>query len=480
MRRGSLVGPLLLIGIGGLFLARNVFPDLPLLDYLARYWPVLLVVWGVLRLVEILVWTAMDRPLPAQGISGGEWVLVIFLCVFGASLHAVRGFSTWWPRSGIELGVLESLGQSFEYPVSGEAATGKAPKIVIESFRGNARITGADVQTVKVMGRNTVRSLDEPTAERANREAGFEVSGDANQITIKTNQNRVSGNLRITADLDITVPKGASVTARGRGGDFDIHGIAGSVDIDSDSASVRLEDIGGSVRADLRGGDIVRALNVQGGLELKGRGSDIDLQNIQGPVTVNGNFSGVTQFHNLAKPLRFVTTYSEFTVEKLPGDVRLTLGDLSASNLTGPVRFTSTRSWDIRLAGFTNSLEINDNGGDIDLRPATVPMAKMDVHTRSGHIELALPDAAKFDLSATTNQGEISNDFGAPLAMEPNRRGRGRSLHGSNGGPPVNLTTDRGDIVVRGGVASDSEPAPRAQGKSPVRVPSKPPNPVEQ
>jgi len=32
MRRASLVAPLLLIGIGLLFLARNVFPELPLLD----------------------------------------------------------------------------------------------------------------------------------------------------------------------------------------------------------------------------------------------------------------------------------------------------------------------------------------------------------------------------------------------------------------------------------------------------------------
>jgi DUF4097 and DUF4098 domain-containing protein YvlB len=479
MRRGSLVGPLLLIGIGALFLARNIFPDLQLLDYLARYWPVLLIVWGGLRLVEILVWTAMSKPLPAQGVSGGEWVLVIFLCVFGASLHAVRGFSSWLPRSGIELGGLEVFGQSFEYPVSGEAATSKTPKIVIESFRGSARITGADVQTVKVTGRNTVRSLDQPTAEKANREAGFDVSGDANQVVIKTNQGRISGNLRITADLEITVPKGSSVTARGRGGDFDIHGITGSVDIDSDNASVRLEDIGGQVRAELRGSDLVRALNVAGNFELKGRGSDIDLQNVQGTVTVNGNFSGVTQFHNLAKPLRFVTTYSEFTVEKLPGDVRLTLGDLSASNLIGPVRFTSMRSWDIRLSAFTNSVEINQNGGDIDLRPASLPMPKMDVRTRSGHIELALPAGAKFDLNATTNQGDISNEFGAPLAMEPNRRGRGRSLIGSNGGPAVNLTTDRGDIVVRAGLASDAEAVTRGTpGKT--TAPSKLPQPVEQ
>ena len=66
MRRSSIVAPLLLIGIGALFLARNMYPELPLLDYLARYWPFLLILWGVLRLVEVVFWAATEKALPAN------------------------------------------------------------------------------------------------------------------------------------------------------------------------------------------------------------------------------------------------------------------------------------------------------------------------------------------------------------------------------------------------------------------------------
>ena len=97
MRRSSVVGPLLLIGIGALFLARNVFPELPLLDYLARYWPFLLIAWGGLRLLEILIWAVTGKPLPMRGLSGGEWMMVVFLCFVGLSLQAVRGFTDWLP-----------------------------------------------------------------------------------------------------------------------------------------------------------------------------------------------------------------------------------------------------------------------------------------------------------------------------------------------------------------------------------------------
>jgi DUF4097 and DUF4098 domain-containing protein YvlB len=472
MRRASLVAPLLLIGIGLLFLARNIFPDMRLLDYLAKYWPLLLVVWGGLRLLEILFWAATARPLPRQGVTGGEWVLVIFLCFVGVSLHTVRGFSSWLPGSRIELGGLDIFGESYDYPLSAEKTAAKAPRIIIESFRGNARITGADVQSVKVTGHSTIRSLDQASADRSNEQAPLLIEGDGNEIRIRTGQNQISGNnRRVSADLDIVVPKGATIEAHGRSGDFDVSGVNGSVDISSDNASVRLEDIGGDVLVELRGSDIMRAAKVKGSVELKGRGSDIDLQDITGAVTINGTFTGNSQLHNLAKSLRIITPYTEFSAEKVT-DMRVTLGNLNASDLTGPVRMTSSRSWDVTLTNFNNSLEVNLNGGDVDLRPGVLPLAKMDVRSRTGRIELALPQGSKFDLTATSNRGSVDNEFGEPLKLEPTGR-RGATLRGSNGGPSVNISTDNGQVTVRSASTADSTPPART-------VPSKPPLPVEQ
>jgi hypothetical protein len=163
--------------------------------------------------------------------------------------------------------------------------------------------------------------------------------------------------------------------------------------------------------------------------------------------------------------------------------MRVTLGNLNASDLTGPVRMNSSRSWDVALTNFTNSLDINLSGGDVDLRPGLLPLAKMDVRSRSGHIELALPQAAKFDLTATSTRGSVDNEFGAPLKLEPTGR-RGATLRGSNGGPSVNISTESGQVLVRPASASatDAAPAPSpAPAVPPVpRAPAKPPQPVEQ
>jgi len=454
MRRSSIVAPLILIAIGALFLARNLYPELPVLDYVARYWPFVLIAWGALRLGEVMYWSISDRPLPRFGISPGEWALAIFLCVFGSSLHAVHGWNSWWPRNGVIIGGLDMFGENHEFPLNGEKSTGATPRVIIENFRGNARVSGADANEVKVTGHRTIRSLDQNGADNANQQAPFEITGDDNEVHIRNNQEQVSGGrVRFDADMEISVPKGASVEAHGIYGDFDINGINGSVDIISDNAGVRLQNIGGDTRIDLRRSDVVRASGVKGAFELKGRGSDVDLQDMQGQVTVSGAYSGVLEFRSLAMPLRYQGETTTLNVEKLPGDLRMTRGDVEGSNLVGPVTVT-TRSRDVTLSDFTNSLDVSVTRGDITLHPVQLPVARIEAQARSGNIDLALPPNAKFDLSATTSHGEASNEFGPPLRVD--NEGRSSSIAYSSGGATVTLHTDHGDVTVRKASADEN------------------------
>jgi hypothetical protein len=252
--------------------------------------------------------------------------------------------------------------------------------------------------------------------------------------------------------MEIEVPKGASIEAHGRNGDFDIHNIDGSVEITSQIASVRLTDIGGPVRLDLTPCQMVRAVNLKGSLDLQGGGSDIDLENIGGSVTINGPYTGNVEFHNLAGSIHVKGPQTEFSAERIPGEVRMPLRNFNGSNLVGPVHL-QTRLRDVQISGFTNALEVTVDNGDIELRPA-LPLGRMDVHTRIGNITLGLPKDARFALTASTGMGGIVNGFGAPLVLEESRRNA--TLHGSNGGPEVMLRSDRGEITVR--EASPNEP----------------------
>ena len=154
MRRGSIVGPIILILVGLLFLANNLRPDVPMLEFLGQYWPFLLIGWGLVRLVEILIWAVRGKSLPAKGVSGGEWVLVIFLTLVGSGLYAFHSRFGWWGPSRFRMHGIEMFGEAFDYTIDEQKITaGKTPRIILENLRGNLRITGGDTSEVRVNGR---------------------------------------------------------------------------------------------------------------------------------------------------------------------------------------------------------------------------------------------------------------------------------------------------------------------------------------
>ena len=105
----------------------------------------------------------------------------------------------------------------------------------------------------------------------------------------------------------------------------------GAVDVVSDNAGVRLQNIGGAVKVDLRRSDIIRGVGIKGPVELKGRGTDVELENVDGLVTINGSYSGEVQLRNLAKAVRFDSSSTSVHVEKIPGQLRVALGNISGS-----------------------------------------------------------------------------------------------------------------------------------------------------
>jgi DUF4097 and DUF4098 domain-containing protein YvlB len=449
MRRGSVIGPLILIAIGALFLTRSLWPQIQIWDMLAMWWPFLLIGWGALRLFEIGAQAAGGRPLSCNGISGGEWVLVVFICIIGSTAWAAHRHS-WW-SGGPWRGIVADMGENYEYGLpSATAAAAKAPHLVIEAFRGNARITGGDDLTVKVDGRKSVRSLSQKEADDANKETPLEVLSNGGQIVVRTNQDKANGRLRVSEDLEIAVPKGASIEAHGVYGDFDITGVDGSVNIVSDNAGVRLQDIGGDVRVELDRSDVVRAVGVKGKVELRAsRGDDVELDNISGTVTATGTFSGEVELRNLAQAVKFEGSNFEFEAAKIPGQVRLSGSDLTGTTVVGPIR-VSAQARDIQLTDFSQGLDLDVDRGDVELRPAASAVPKMEVRVRSGDVDLALPAQAKFDLKASTDHGELRNEFGSPLQVRETEGGESGSIAGVVGnGPEVHITTDRGTVTVR-------------------------------
>jgi hypothetical protein len=459
MRRRSITGPLMLLLVGGLFLWRNLHPETAIFDALAQYWPFLLIAWGLLRLIEVVISPERRGP-----ISGGAVVLVVFICIVGSGMWEGRQHGIHFTTGGLGM-----FGESYEYTVSAQAPSAGMTRVTFENPRGSIRVTGGDGTDVIVNGRKVIRSWSRGDADRANGNTPIEIVPQGDRLLIRTNQARAQDTQQISDELEVTIPRGMTVEARGRSGDLEVSDIKGDVELVTDHADVRLARIGGNARLEVGRSEVVRAIDVAGKLDLNGRGSDVELENIQGQVTIAGSYGGTLDFKNLAKPLSFEGTRdTQLHAAAVPGRISMDLSEVTGSGITGPIRL-STHSRDVKLEHFTNGLEVDTVRGDMQLQPSN-PMSPIDARSQSGRIELVLPDKANFDLLATAERGEAINDFGETIHRET--EGRTNTLKGQVGnGPQIRLTATRGSVSVRKDNGESSAMPEPPKVPKPPRVP---------
>ena len=227
----------------------------------------------------------------------------------------------------------------------------------------------------------------------------------------------------ISAALEVTVPKGASLEAR------------------------------------RRDGDLHASRTWRGAVALRGRAANLDVREVTGPVTIEGNYTGDVTLKDLAKPVRFKSERTDFSAAAVPGEIHINPGSFNADGLTGPLRLTS-RSRDVRMRNFRDTLEIDLERGDLNLEPLQIPLSRIQATTHSGDTTLVLPESAGFSIRAATKSGEISNGLGSGFKVDSD--GRRETLVGAMGtGPQIALEADRGSISVRRGT-----PTPEVKGTS--------------
>ena len=101
-RRGSIFGAVLLIALGGLFLAGNLLPSFNPWPWVARYWPGLILLWGLYKLTEYFRFRDDPEAAAAARIGGGEIALLVFLVIFGSLFSSAYRQVGSWHESGRE------------------------------------------------------------------------------------------------------------------------------------------------------------------------------------------------------------------------------------------------------------------------------------------------------------------------------------------------------------------------------------------
>ena len=105
--RGSIFWSLVLISIGVLFLLSNLNFQIRPWVIVARYWPVLIIFWGLSKLFSYF--SSDEDPVATRRslLTAGDVVLLIFLLILGTAISKAVSFNFGnWPKDslGIHIG----------------------------------------------------------------------------------------------------------------------------------------------------------------------------------------------------------------------------------------------------------------------------------------------------------------------------------------------------------------------------------------
>lgn len=471
--RRSLAGPLVLIVMGTVFLMATM----GMLQWsrfgfwFAHYWPLLIILWGVVKLVEYQ--RAQREGVRAPGIGAGGVFLLIVLIVFGLAATQASRFNWGAIRDQIDIDDddFALFGHNYSYDDHLEQAFPAGASLKIVNDRGAVNVNASDDNQIRVVVHKRINAESQEDADKWNAGTKPQISAGDHIVTLNAN-TQGAGDHWVTTDLDVSVPRKASVVIATRRGDVNVMGREGDADISNQRGDVSLTEIKGKVNLSLAGGS-ARVSQVSSDVAVQGRGNDISVEEIMGAVRLTGEFDSI-KLSKIASAVSFKSARTDMEFSRLNGDLDMDSGDMRASDLVGPFRLL-TRSKDIRLLGVNGDVRLQDENGAIELRLSK--MGSVQVDNRRGDIQIYVPDKAGFQLEARAREGDIEADFNDVKINNADHQATAAGTVGG-GGPRVVLTNERGSIEIRKGSTVAELPAPPRAPKTP-KAPAAPVEPTE-
>jgi DUF4097 and DUF4098 domain-containing protein YvlB len=479
----SMAGPIVLILMGILFLlgTMHVIEIHSLGRLFARYWPALLILWGVVKLTEHeRAKRAGQQP---RGIGVGGVFLMLFLIIAG--LIATKAANLNWTNIGehIQIGDDQGLneifgGSTFNYSdeLSQEIPAGSA--LHVNDDRGTITINVAQGKTMKVSVRKKIRAEKEQDADTYNGKTKPAVVVGDKVVTLDAH-TQGAGDKGVTTDMDIYVPANTSLTITSGRGDITIADITGNIDVTHRRGEINITDQNGTITLNVDRSS-ARLSHVKGDVTIQGKANEVSVEDVDGAVHLNGEFQESVRLVRVSKGVSFHSSRTDMEFARLDGRLDLDSGDLRADSLLGPTRLT-TRSKDISLEGLSGDLRLEDANGSVAVglnKPGNI-----QIDNRKGDVQVSVPPNTAMKVEARTRQGEIESDFEEIKIDNHEHESSANGSIGSNG-PRLVVNSEKGSIEIRRGAvalaAPSAPPGPPARpGKPPKALPAPKATPVE-
>ena len=446
--RRSIAGPLVLIVIGLVFLLRNMGLRIPLWHWFGHWWPLLLILFGVIRLIEHSM--GQRQGYRTGGLGAGTVLLLIVIVAVGVSAHYSSDVDWGGVRDQIQmdddLGGIFGTAYTFDDTLQQSFPAKGNLRVVCD--HGSLNITPSDDNTIRVVVHKKLYAKSQDEANKYNEGSKPQITVSGSSVLLNANTNG-AGDHSVEADMEIFVPRDAALDTASKRGDVTINDRKADVKVTLQRGDVALDYVTGSAKISLEKGSI-RASKTTGDLDVEGRIDNVTIDEVTGAVRLNGDFFEDMRLSKVTGTVSFKSSRSDMQIASVPGDLEISGDAVRGTQLTGPSRVT-TRSKDIHLEDVTGDLQVDNSNGDVEVTAASkLPVGKMSISSKHGDITLTLPSNAGFQLDATTRKGSITSDFGTLKIDQTNDSSRAVGTVG-NGASKLQVSADTGDIRISKG-----------------------------
>ncbi|HZY61449.1 MAG TPA: DUF4097 family beta strand repeat-containing protein [Edaphobacter sp.] len=461
-RHGSIIGPLIVIAVGIVFLLIQTgrLSGHQVWRWYGNWWPVLLIGLGVVMFLEWIFDRYLHhdaQPVYRRTMGGGVFSLLVLLVLVGIVFSGLRGGNGTFfgHRFNINQNDLDQfLGDKHESDQTVVQAFPAGASLSIDNPRGDVTVSGtSDDNQIHIAVHKSIYTRSDSEANKRAEQLSPSLTTENNTVMLTMPQ--LAG---ARADLTITIPPSVPVIISANHGDVRANSLKSSVTATANHGDIDFSAITGAATAHINNGDSSFAAHSVGGpVTLAGRGQDITLSDLSGPVTIRGEYYGDCHLEHVRGPVRFHTSRTDLQLVRLDGEVDMSPNAaLSINDVLGPLTL-STGNRNISLDRVAGSVSVTNRNGSVDITSAP-PLGNITVENRNGTVGVTVPENAGFNVDATTINGDIENDFSLPVQGPESRK----SITGTvgKGGAIIRISTSQGDISLKKANVLPLPPAP--------------------
>ncbi len=445
-RQRSFAGPVVLIVLGIVCLlgTMHVLSLSRIWHLFANYWPVLLILWGVVKLIEYI--QAQREGTSAPGIGAGGIFLIIMIVVFGLIANQMERVN--WSGLRDEMNFDDNdfsdmFGQTYNYNDRLEQDFPAGASLKVIDNHGAVSVHASEDNKIAVVVRKRVGAESQSDADKYNSETKPTLTTIGGLVTLDAKVEG-AGDHPVEADLDISLPRKVAVSIISRRGDVNLADREANVDVSAQHSDTSVEDVKGNVKVSQEKGS-VKVEQITGDVHVEGRMNEVAVNDVSGAAQLDGEFQESVKLGRIAKTLTFKSSRTDMEFSRIDGSLDLDSDELHADAITGPLHLT-TRSKNIRLDGVSGDARLQDDNGTIELIMRALGNVQID--NRNGDIQLSLPEKAGFRLDARTRDGEIQSDFPELKVSSDEHEARASGSVG-NGAAHVVLNNEHEGIQIR-------------------------------